>query len=114
MDTSQTPASDGQPHSNRATADMFYKFAGHAYGSIGYEDKTAAELADRPAVELLADAQLLMLQAIYHELRHGHDQAVAQTAALAEHSEALRDHADQMARLGSDLRGHGDALDRHR
>ncbi|GAA0954787.1 hypothetical protein [Nonomuraea longicatena] len=27
---------------------------------------------------------------------------------------AALDHADQMARLGSDLRGHGDALDRHR
>ncbi|NJP98563.1 hypothetical protein HCN51_55665 [Nonomuraea sp. FMUSA5-5] len=89
---------------------MFYQFAGQAYGSIGYENKTAAELADRSADELLADAQLSMLQAIYHELGHGHDLA----AALAGHSAALSDHADQMARLGSDLRGHGDALDRHR
>ncbi|MFG3437307.1 hypothetical protein ACGF0J_08690 [Nonomuraea sp. NPDC047897] len=114
MDTSQIPAPNGQPESDRATAEMFYQFAGQAYGSIGYENKTAAELADRSAGELLADAQLSMLQAIYHELRHGHDLAAAQTAALAEHSAALSDHADQMARLGSDLRGHGDALDRHR
>ncbi|PRX44795.1 hypothetical protein B0I32_1508 [Nonomuraea fuscirosea] len=41
--------------SDRATAEMFYQFAGQAYGSLGYEIKTAAELADRSASELLAD-----------------------------------------------------------
>lgn len=57
---------------------------------------TAAELADWTPGERLADAQLLMLQAIYHELHHGHDQAAAHTMALAEHSTALNEHASAL------------------
>lgn len=89
MDTSQAPAPDGRPQSDRAKAELLCQLAEHAYGQIGYEDRTAAESADRTPGERLADAQLLMLQAIYHELRHGHDQAAAQTVALADHATAL-------------------------
>ncbi|MEV2273925.1 hypothetical protein [Nonomuraea africana] len=53
-------------------------------------------MADRTPGERLADAQLLALQAIYHELRHGHDQAAAQTVALADHSTALNEHASAL------------------
>ncbi|SDL17616.1 hypothetical protein [Nonomuraea jiangxiensis] len=42
---------------------------------------TAADLAPQTPSERLANAQLLVLQAIYRELRHGNDLAAAQTAA---------------------------------
>lgn len=114
MDTSQTPTPDDKPHSDRAKAEWLYQLAESAYGHIGYENKTAAELADRTPGERLADAQLLMLQAIYHELRHGHDQAAAQTVALAEHSTALNQHASALDSASHRMEGHADALDRFR
>ncbi|MEU7004768.1 hypothetical protein [Nonomuraea sp. NPDC046570] len=114
MDTSQTPTPDGRPQSDRAMAEMLYQFAEHAIGQIGYEDMTAAELADRTPGERLADAQLLVLQAIYRELRHGHDQAAAQTMALAEHSTALNEHASALGSASHRMAGHADALDRFR
>ncbi|MEU8245892.1 hypothetical protein [Nonomuraea sp. NPDC048916] len=46
-------------------------------------------MAAQTPAERLANAQLLVLQAIYRELRHGHDQVTAQITALAEHSTAL-------------------------
>jgi hypothetical protein len=73
---------------------------------------TAAELADRTPGERLADAQLL--QAIYRELRHGHDQVAAQTVALAAHSTALDEHADALDEASSRMLGHADSLDRFR
>ncbi|MGN9789164.1 hypothetical protein ACTMTF_47780 [Nonomuraea sp. ZG12] len=114
MDTSQTPAPDGEPQSARASAEMLNLFAEQAIGEIGYNDMTAAEMADRTRGERLADAQLLMLQAIYHELRHGHDQAAAQAEALADHSTALDEHADALDKASSRMLGHADALDRFR
>ncbi|MEV4013118.1 hypothetical protein AB0J35_21675 [Nonomuraea angiospora] len=114
MDTSKPPAGDDEPQDDRAMGDMLYQFALQAIGRIDSEQTTAADLAARTPSERLANAQLLVLQAIYRELRHGSDLAAAQTAVLAEHSEALTDHADAMDGLRRDLRGHGDALDRHR
>ncbi|MGJ6969624.1 hypothetical protein ACSDR0_47875 [Streptosporangium sp. G11] len=114
MDTSQTPTPDSRPQSDRDKAELLYQLAEHAYGHIGYEDRTAAELADRTPGERLADAQLLMLQAIYHELRHGHDQAAAQTMALADHSTALNEHASALDSASHRMAGHADALDRFR
>lgn len=84
---------------------MLYQFALQAIGRIDSDKTTAADLAARTPAERLADAQLLVLQAIYRELRHGNDLAAAQTTALAEHSEALTDHADQMGRRSSWWRG---------
>ncbi|MGW5703881.1 hypothetical protein [Amycolatopsis japonica] len=55
----------------------------------------------------LARAQIHLLQAIYHELRHSNDLAACNAAALDEHANAM-DH------LGTDMRGLGDALSRHR
>lgn len=101
MDTSQTPVPDGQPQGDRAQAERLYWFAQYAYGGVDFEDADLAELANRSADERRADAQLMMLQAIYHELRHGHDQVAAQTAALAEHSAALSDHADTLGQRES-------------
>ncbi|MEV4067750.1 hypothetical protein [Nonomuraea dietziae] len=114
MDTSQTSAPDDSPQSDRAKAELLYQLAEHAIGHIGYEDKTAAELADRTPGERLADAQLLVLQAIYHELRHGHDQVAAQAVALADHSVALNEHASALDSASHRMAGHADALDRFR
>ncbi len=53
-------------------------------------------------------AQIRLLKAIYHELRHGHDCADA-------NANALEKRADAMDKLGGDMRGLGDASDlRHR
>jgi hypothetical protein len=52
------------PQSDRVKAELLYQLAEYAYGQVGYEDRTAAELADRTPGERLVDAQLLMLQAI--------------------------------------------------
>ncbi|WP_309114769.1 hypothetical protein [Saccharothrix sp.] len=57
-------------------------------------DDTAGEA--RPSQDRL---MLDMLVAIYHELRHGHDQAAAQAAAVAEQTKAVRELAGEMDRL---------------
>ncbi|MFI7535082.1 hypothetical protein [Streptosporangium sp. NPDC049376] len=112
MDTSQTAGLADEPHSDRATAERLYRLALQAFAGSDMELS-----AMRPAER----AQVLLLQAIYHELRHGRGQAGAQSAALAEHSrvlnthsEALTDHADEMDRLRSAMLGHSDALGRSR
>jgi hypothetical protein len=101
-----------QAQSDRAKAELLYQLAEYAYSHVGYEDRTAAELADRTPGERLVDAQLLMLQAIYHELRHG--QAAAQTVVLADHSTTLNEHASTLDSASSRMAGHADALDRFR
>ena len=102
-----TSGHEGQPQGDRATAEMLYQFAVQTFDAIGYEQATPAELAAQTPAERLANAQLLVLQAIYLELRHGDDQVTAQTAALAE-------HADAMDKLHGALMEHADALSRYR
>ncbi|RCG32283.1 hypothetical protein DQ384_07230 [Sphaerisporangium album] len=114
MDTTFEPPAEDGPKDDRALAEMHYQDAVQAYGYIGYDNLTAAEINARTRVERLADAQLSMLQAMYHELRHGHDQAAAQTAALTEHSRALSEHADAMDKLHGALLEHADTLSRYR
>jgi hypothetical protein len=118
VDTSK-PAGDDEPQGDRAVGDMLYQFALQAIGRIDSEQTTAADLAPQTWSERVADAQLVVLQAIYRELRHGHDLAAAQTAALTEHTkaltehaEALTDHADSMGQMRSGMLGHSDSLDR--
>ncbi|MEV3986265.1 hypothetical protein [Nonomuraea sp. NPDC049758] len=118
METSKpSPAAD-EPQGDREVGDMLYQFAAQAIGSLDLEQTTAADLAAQTPVERVAAAQLLMLQAIYRELRHGHDLAAAQASALAAHTEglteALTDHADTMDKMRSEMSGHADALDRFR
>lgn len=73
------------------------------------EDDTvpASELAKRPPSERFAEAQAMALQAIYYELRHGHDQTQQQT-------KALHTHAKEMEKLRADLRDHAGAMDKAR
>lgn len=113
MDTFETSA-EGAPENDRTLAKLYYQSAVHAFGGIGYDNLTAAEMDTRTRVERLADAQLSMLHARYHELRHGHEQTEAQTAALVEHSKPLSEHADAMDKLRGTLLEHADALSRYR
>ncbi|MER6950021.1 hypothetical protein ABT294_38995 [Nonomuraea sp. NPDC000554] len=71
MDSSETSALEDEPKGERADAELLYQFALQTFDNIGYEKATAAERAAQAPSERLAIAQLLVLQAIYHELRHG-------------------------------------------
>lgn len=93
-------------HPERARAeDLFALAQDNLADGDGVELGAAAELGS------LAWAQVHLLKAIYHEVRHGNDQAAARAetdaAALSEHSAAM----DRMAR---DMRGLGDSLSRSR
>lgn len=54
----------------------------------------------------------MALQAIYYELRHGHDQAARQAEALVEYTKALDSHAAAMNKLRGALLDHTDAISR--
>lgn len=101
--TNQETAND------REAAEQLYGLACQAIEDL-YDTATSGELATRTRAERLADAQMLTLQAIYHELRHGHDQTARQTAVLAEHTRALDDHTGAMDQLRGALDEHGVAL----
>lgn len=88
--------------SERAQAEGLFTLAQENLADADTESSgTPAELS------ALGWAQVHLLKAIYHELRHGHDRA--DTTA-----DALNEHADAMDSLGSDMRGLGDSLSRHR
>lgn len=70
------------------------------------------EKTDEPSTE--ARLQLDVLLAIYYELRHGHDQAAAESERLAAHTEALHQHADEMDNVKGALLEHADAMSRYR
>lgn len=80
MDTPETFAVEDGPQNDRAEAEQLHQLAQGVFGQIGYMNATAVETAARTPIERLAEARLLMLEAIYRELRHGHDQVTAQTA----------------------------------
>ncbi|QFZ20455.1 hypothetical protein [Saccharothrix syringae] len=67
-------------------------------GEILETDDTA-----RGAEPSLDRLKLDMLMAIYNELRHGHDQAAAQAAAVVEQTKALRELAGEVDRLARHL-----------
>jgi hypothetical protein len=69
-------------------------------------------MAAWPRGEKVASAQLMALQAIHAELRHGHDQAGLQVEALSKHTKVLAEHADAMDSLPHALDGHADAVSR--
>ncbi|MEY7971426.1 hypothetical protein AB8O38_05430 [Saccharomonospora xinjiangensis] len=69
------------------------------------EEERAGDPAERTRTERLAEAQLLLLQAIYCELRHGHDQT-------RQHAEELDSHTAAMSRLRGALYDHGAAMGR--
>ena len=56
----------------------------------------------------LAEAQVCLLRAIYRELRHGHDQVAAHTAALAAHTKALQTNTAAMDEVYRALLDNGD------
>jgi len=63
--------------------------------------------ADRSSPEKRqAAAQLLLLLALYHEVRHGHD-------LLNQYATALTDHADALDKFRGALLDHADALSRY-
>lgn len=91
MTTEEVPKEDDKP-GERQQAEALYERASHTIDQL--ESSTSP------------DPQLMVLQAIYHELRHGHDQVACQTAALNEHAAA-------MDKLRGALAEHSDALHRH-
>ncbi|WP_139794869.1 hypothetical protein [Saccharomonospora piscinae] len=73
---------------------------------VDEDDRTpAGEVERRTRAERLAEAQLHALQAIYCELRHGHDQA-------RQHTDGMRSHANAMDKLRGALYDHGAAMGR--
>lgn len=108
--TSDTPGEDNV-ESDREVADLLSHFVGKEVEKLE-NYATADEMAAWPRSERIASAQLMALQAIHRELRHGHDQAALQVEALNKHTEVLAEHADAMDSLRSALDGHADAVSR--
>ena len=79
-----------------------------------FDRMTGGELVARSRVERLVHAQLLVLQATYHELRHGHDLAARQIEVMTAHTEALIDHAGTMDKHRGALADYADGMSRHR
>lgn len=98
---------------DREAGDVLMKFVGQAVDGLE-NHLTAAQLAALLRLDRYADAQLMALQAIYHELRHGHDHAARQVEVTEEHTRALHEHADAMDKLRGALLDHADALSRYR
>lgn len=71
-DGDKTPA-----HPDRVLAEEFFDKASH-----NLADADDVELGAPQELGSLGWAQIHLLKAIYHELRHGNDSAVAHTAAL--------------------------------
>lgn len=67
--------------------------------AISVEEILESNDAEHGAEPSLDRLQLDMLMAIYHELRHGHDQAAAHAAAAVEQAEALRKLTGEVHRL---------------
>lgn len=76
---------------DRAKAERLYDLASRVEGGFNHE-------AEEDHAELYADVQLTVLQAIYHELRHGHDLHAAQ-------AKALQDVAAELDRVATHLGG---------
>lgn len=84
---------------------MFASLAGSIEGRLSEEDqhRTAAELSSRSRLEQMADAQVLLLRAIYNELRHGHDQTARDDAAIGKQTAAIADLAFQLEKVARHL-----------
>jgi len=108
--TPDTPGPD-DVESDREIADMLSHFVGQEVDRLE-NYATADEMAAWPRAEKIASAQLMALQAIHRELRHGHDQVALQVEALNKHTEVLAEHADAMDSLRHALDGHADAVSR--
>lgn len=111
--TTDDRGSTDEPKDDRETAQVLYHFVCQDRDKID-NYATADELAARTTGERLANAQLLALQAIYHELRYGHDQMARQTAAMEAHTKAMEDHAEAMDTLRGALLDHSDQISRFR
>jgi hypothetical protein len=108
-----TPDTQGpdDAESDREIADTLSSFVDQEVDKLE-NYATADQMAAWPRSEKIASAQLMALQAIRLELRHGHDQAALQVEALNKHTEVLAEHADAMDSLRSALDGHADAVSR--
>jgi hypothetical protein len=101
----KTPAA----HPERARAEeLFAKVEDHLTSA------DEAELGEAEEFRSLAWAQVHLLKAIYHELRHGHDQTRREIEALAKHTAALDEHADAMDGLKRGMYYEGDMHSRRR
>jgi hypothetical protein len=101
------------PASDRTLAETLYGLVGQDVDAL-FNRATVDERSARPQSERIAEAQLTLLQAIYHELRHGHDQVQRQIEVLAAHTTALDEHADAMDNLKKALYFEGDMRGRGR
>ncbi|GAA0645560.1 hypothetical protein GCM10010174_80670 [Kutzneria viridogrisea] len=110
-----TDQPEDQPTKNhREQAEVLYTLTCQGVGEV--EDRLTdilpAELAARSRTELLLSAQSTLLQAVYHELRHGHDQLAEHTAALKAHTKALNSAASAEFHMARHLAGNADAMNR--
>ncbi|GGU73934.1 hypothetical protein [Lentzea flava] len=64
-----------------------------AIDHLSYADETPTEPTE---LTHIGWAQVLTLRAIYFELRHGHDLAAQNAAAIAANTDALSEHSDGM------------------
>ena len=71
-------------------------------GSVTLAAADEAELGEAEEFRSLAWAQVHLLRAIYHELRHGNDQAIK---LAKENADALSEHADTMDHMSSAMNG---------
>jgi hypothetical protein len=78
-------------HPERARAEELFVAAEQNLAQAGDVGLGAAQ-----ELGSLGWAQIHLLKAIYHELRHGHDQVEREIEALAQHAAALDEHADAM------------------
>lgn len=99
---------------DREQAELLYKLACNDFGKVADRlmEAKPAEYDATPSAEWLLSAQVGLLQAVYHELRHGQDRQAEHTAALKAHTKAPNEHANQMHHLGRKVTGNSDALDR--
>lgn len=109
-----------EPEDERTQAEELYNSVCRDIEQV-INEATGEERASLSFGERLAETQLAALQAIYRELRHGHDQLARQTEAMAAHTEALKDHAaalkdhaGEMHELRGALLDHADELGRSR
>lgn len=90
--------SSTRPESEREQAESWYVLA---EGNVDNAD--AAPYADAEEIGQLGYAQTHLLRAIYHEMRHGHDQTAAHAAAIEKQTRALADLAGVLDRVALHL-----------
>lgn len=91
-------AESTRPETERGQAESWYVLA---EGNVDNAD--AAPYAEAEEIGQLGYAQAHLLRAIYHEMRHGHDQTAAHAAAIEKQTKALADLAGVLDRVALHL-----------